>query len=62
MKQYGIGISEMKLTGGSMYSCVDKLRLSLMPTHVHGLTLQKEQIEANWAIANCLQSTQVIDR
>lgn len=60
MKQYGIGIGDMKILpgGASMYSCLDKLRIGLMPTHVHALALQKEHIDTNWAIANCLQSTQ----
>jgi hypothetical protein len=58
MRQYGIGISELKAVGGSIYSCIGKVREAVLPTHVHSLALQKEQVEANWAIANCLQTTQ----
>lgn len=58
MRQYGIGISDLKIMGGTMYSCVDKARQALKSTHLHSAILQKEHVEKNWAIANTLQTTQ----
>lgn len=58
MRQYGIGVADLRVVSGSIYSCMPKIRQAILSSHVLSLAMQKEHVERNWAIANCLQNTQ----
>lgn len=34
MRQYGIGVCDLKVLSGTMYSCIDKARGALMSSHL----------------------------
>lgn len=59
MKQFGISIGDMRLAGGTAYSCASKLRGAICSTVQESLALQKLHVDCYQSIAKALQITQV---
>lgn len=58
VKGYGIGLGSIKATRGSMYSCMEKIKLTTPRTHQESNALQKRYIDQFQSISQALQGQQ----